>query len=459
MRAGKLPSEMKAAHTWRTREDPFCEHWDELAAMLVDAPELEAKSLFEWLCDSHPGVYHEGQLRTFQRRVREWRALHGPEKEVYFPQVHVPGERMETDFTWMNELNITILGEPFPHKVCHSVLTYSNWQWGTVCHSESYLALKKGFQTAVFRLGHVPVEHWTDHSTGATHPIGQGGNDNWAFNKKYEDLMDHFDVTPRTIGVGKPHEDGDVESANGVLKRRMEQHLLLRGHRDFASREEYVAFLEDLFERANARRHKRLDEELDAMRLLDVRLLPEYTEEEARVTSWSTIQVDKRAYSVPSRLQGERLRVHVYDDRLEVYFHGVHQQAMPRLTGDRNHAINYRHVIGTLIRKPGAFPRYRYRDDLFPSSVFRWAHDALCEKCSTHVADREYLRILHHAAQTMESRVEQVLLGVRARNETPRWHVVEQLATDAQPVLPAQAPLVVDLTVYDSLLGGEKVSA
>lgn len=202
LRAGKLPSQLKVDHTWRTRSDAFVRDWPEVKAMLEDAPELEAKTLFEWLCERHPGSYHEGQLRTFQRRVRQWRAMEGPPKEVYFPQQHEPGVRLETDFTWMNRLRITINGEAFPHLLCHCVLAYSNWEWAVVCHSESMLALKKGLQATLLRLGHVSKEHWTDHSTAATHTIGSPQEGAWEFNKTYVDMMAHFGMEPRTIPSG-----------------------------------------------------------------------------------------------------------------------------------------------------------------------------------------------------------------------------------------------------------------
>jgi hypothetical protein len=169
VRSGKLPSQMKKERRWRTRKDPFGEDWLKCAGILKDAPELEGKFLFEWLCEQSPGKYQEGQVRTFQRRVREWRALNGPDKEIFFPQQHHPGERMATDCTRMDKLGITIQGEPYEHLLCHCVLTYSNWEWATICHSESLLALRSGIQAALFRLGHVPREHWTDNSGAATH--------------------------------------------------------------------------------------------------------------------------------------------------------------------------------------------------------------------------------------------------------------------------------------------------
>ena len=155
VKAGKLPSQMRVEHVWRTREDPFVEHWPLIKEMLGDAPDLEAKGLFEWLCEQYPGVYEEGQLRTLQRKVRRWRAESGPDQEVYFGQEHHPGVRMSTDWTHMDALGVTIAGEAFSHLLCHCVLTYSNWQWATICHSESMLSLRNGLQAALFRLGRV----------------------------------------------------------------------------------------------------------------------------------------------------------------------------------------------------------------------------------------------------------------------------------------------------------------
>jgi transposase len=456
LRLGKLPSEVRVARYWRTRPDPFETDWQEARLMLEDAPELEAKTLFEWLSERHPGRYEEGQLRTFQRRVRRWRALEGPAKEVYFPQEHKPGVRMETDFTWMTSLGVTIRGEEFPHLLCHSVLAYSNWQWGTVCHSESFLALKKGVQATLVRLGRVPGEHWTDHSTAATHVIG-GEDGRWEFNPKYMDLMNHFGMRPRTINRGKPHENGDVESANGVLKRRVEQHLLLRGHRDFDSVQAYEEFIYGVMDKANRQRQKRLCEELAVMRPLDVGLLPEYLVEESRVSSWSTVQVARNTYSVPSRLKGERIRARVYEDRVEIYYAGVLQLSCRRLAGEGKHEVNYRHVIEWLLRKPRAFRDYKYRSDMFPTEPFRWAYDALCESLSAWTADIEYLRILALAARTMETTVDGALRQLRRDGMLPRWDAVLGRVPVFRPELPDLPALKVDLGEYDHLLGEEVV--
>ena len=363
LRAGKVPSELKQPRTWRTRADPFEQDWEEIAERLVDAPGLEAKALFEDLCERFPGRYQEGQLRTLQRRIKQWRALLGPDKVLFFEQEHRPGEAMQTDFTSVNELGITICGEAFPHLLCHQVLPYSNWEWATVVRSESMLAIKRGVQAALFQLGRVPEYHQTDNSSGATHRLDTGKRE---FNDKYKALMDHLGMKPRTTAIGEKEQNGDIEAMHRALKRRLEQHLLLRGSRDFENVEAWEGWLQAIARKANGPRSKRLSEELAVMRILDVHRLPEYEEERVRVKQGSTIRVKKNTYSVPSRLKGEMVRVRVYDDRVEVYYGGVHQMTAERLLGEGGHIINYRHIIWSLMRKPGAFERYRYREALFP---------------------------------------------------------------------------------------------
>ncbi|MCP4035584.1 MAG: transposase family protein, partial [bacterium] len=407
--------------------------------------------LFEDLIERRPERYHPGQLRTLQRRVKQWRAQEGPEKTVFFAQEHRPGEASQTDFTWCNELGVTIRGEEFHHMLCHMVLPYSNWEWATVCHSESMAALRRGVQEAVFRLGRVTEYHQTDNSTAATHRLG-GDTSTRGFNEDYLALMRHLEMKPRTIQVGEKHQNGDVESLNGALKRRLRQHLLLRGSADFESVEQYEGWVWKMLEKANALRSKRLGEELDVMKVLRVERLVEYKEIDVRVTSWSTIRVKRNTYSVPSRLVGERVRVRLYEDRIEVRHGGVIQLVCERLLGDGGSRINYRHIIWSLVRKPGAFARYRYREDLFPSLTFRKSYDALCAALSPWRADVEYLRSLNLAAETMESTVEAVLADLLAQGEVPFADQVKARVAPEEAEVPDMAAPDVDLESYDSLL-------
>jgi hypothetical protein len=289
--------------------------------------------------------------------------------------------------------------------------------------------------------------------------IGATAPGQWAFNDNYRSLLAHFNITPQTINVAQPHENGDVESANGVLKRRLDQHLLLRGHREFASVAVYEQFIGEALDKANRTRQAKLAEELAVMRLLAVDLLPEYEEVTARVSRGSTIQVNCSAYSVPSRLIGQTVQVRCYVDRLEVFCRGQQQLTMPCVNGGQRHAVNYRHVINWLVRKPGAFRQYRYREDLFPSLVFRRAYDALSRVCAPRTADLEYLRLLQEAARTMESDVEQALTQVAALGQTPRWSTVLEFLPRPAVERPVLQPLAVNLAEYDQLITTMEVAS
>jgi hypothetical protein len=264
-------------------------------------------------------------------------------------------------------------------------------------------------------------------------------------------LMRHLGMEPRTIEPGQKHQNGDVEALNGALKRRLKQHLLLRGSRDFASQEAYETWLGEVMEKANRLRSRRLAAELKAMRLVRVERLAEYTEVEVGVSGWSTIRIKRNAYSVPSRLMGERVRVRIFEAKLEVFYGGRHQLTIERQRGEGGHRIDYRHIIWSLVRKPGAFARYRYREELFPTPAFRRAYDRLHGAQATPRADLEYLRILHLAASTMEAEVEAALelLG----EEVPLYERVKSLVQPARPsAVPAVPVPVVDLHGYDVLL-------
>jgi hypothetical protein len=457
--AGKLPSEMTALRDWRTREDPFAEHWPEVEALVRETPALEAKTLFELLTTKYPERYEPGQLRTLQRRVRLWRATQGPEKAVMFAQQHRPGEAAQTDFTSTSELGITIAGQLFVHLLCVFVLPFSNWLWATVCLSESMAALRKGVQRALFQLGRVPRYHQTDNSTAATHRIPDGKkvffeDGKRPFNEDYLALMRHFGMTPRTTAIGAKEQNGDVESENGALKRRLEQLLLVRGSRDFEDVSAWQSFVDDAVRTRNAGCRTRVGEDLAAMRELNVAKLPEYVEEDVMVSEWSTIRVKHCAYSVPSRLMGEMLRVRVYEDRIEAYFGNAVQLACERLVGRNLHRIDYRHVIWSLVRKPGAFARYVYREEMFPSLIFRRAYDAIQAPQHGTRADLEYLRILHLAASTMQADVEAALAELFAANELITSEGVKaRVTTSLRPAVPEMAATEVDLGAYDALLG------
>jgi hypothetical protein len=451
---GKLPSERAQPRWWRTRRDPFAEDWPTVAAMLAATPTLEAQTVLELLIAKQPERYNETHLRTLQRRIRRWRAEYGPQREVWFSQAHRPGEAAQTDFTSTGELGVTIGGQRFAHLLCVTVLPYSNWQWATVCLSESLAALRRGVQAALFQLGRVPRYHQTDHSTGATHQISRDAADR-AFNAEYAAMMRHFGMEPRTTAVGAKEQNGDVEAGHGALKRRLEQALLVRGSRDFADQDDYERFIAGVVRKANTARGPRVAEDIEAMRPLVVERLPEYSEVTVPVASTSTIRVKSCAYSVASRLIGERVRVRVFEHRIEVFYADKLELACERLRG-KAARIDYRHVIWSLVRKPGAFARYVYRDELFPTVTFRRAYDAIAAALPGIKGDIEYLRILHLAASTIEADVEQALASLLAEGTAITADATKgrcsAAAGAAAPVIPTIETGAVDLGAYDTLL-------
>jgi transcriptional regulator with XRE-family HTH domain len=449
-RRARLPSQLKQPRTYRSRPDPFAEDWPWVTAQLKDDPALQSQTLFELLCDLHPGRYQEGQLRTLQRHIAAWRAQYGPELEVMFPQIHEPGEAAQSDFTYMTSLGVTLGGVPFPHLVYHLVLVYSNIEAVRICFSESFESLVEGFESCIWQIGGVPRQHRTDHLGAAIHPLDADGRAQ--AKRRYDLLMAHYGLEPTTNNLGVAHENGDVEQEHRQFKRAVDQALRARGSREFADRSSYARFLQNLIKQRNLRRHERWREEREALRPLPAAPLELCREVRVPVSRFSTIQVLCNTYSVPSRLIGTTLLVRVHSETLEVYRATTRLLTMPRLLGTGQHRIDYRHVIWSLVRKPGAFAHYRYRDDLFPSLTFRRAYDAL----RSHVperADRHYVRVLHLAASTAESEVEAALGLLLDQGVTPTFDAVRDLVrTPSVQRVPELSSPVLDLSTYDQLL-------
>jgi hypothetical protein len=443
------PEEIRKHREGRTRLDPFADVWEEVRAMLEREPRLRAKTVFEELVRKHPGQFSEGQLRTLQRRVKTWRATDGPGKEVMFAQEHLPGRLGAFDFTDMNELGVTIRGVLFRHLVYHFVLTYSNWEWERVCHGETYENVNVGMQGACWELEGVPWNMRSDNLTAAVQTIGQRKQ----FQRRYADLLAHLGTTGVPINAGKSHENGDVESSHGHFKSVVEQALLLRGSRDFESVKEYEAFLAELVARRNAPRAAKLAEEKAMLRPLPARKIESCRVFHARVGAGSTINVERNVYSVDSRLIGEKVEARLYAERIEVWHDGKKRQEMPRLLGRGGHAVDYRHVVGSLKRKPGAFAQYRYRENLFPCLYFRMAYDRLRNEMPIR-ADKEYVALLDCAKNEGEAKTRAVLQAMLAANETPRAAAVRErvLASAAPPTVTLGQVTPVDLAAYDELL-------
>jgi hypothetical protein len=413
---------------------------------------LEATTILSLLEERQPGCFQAGQLRTLQRRMRDWRALHGPEREVFFEQEHVPGREAQIDFTHATELGITIAGALFEHLLFQFVLSFSGWRWVQIAFGETFEALAAGLQGALWALGGAPQVTRSDNLSAATHEIRHTGGR--ALTVRYRHLLEHYGMESTRISPGRPNENGVAEQANDGLKSTLQQALVVRGSRDFASAEQYAAFLGEVVERLNRRVAARLALERPHLGRLPAAPIPAYTTFLVTVRRWSTIRISGgRTYSVPSRLIGHEIEARQHPDHVEVYYRGRLVETMPRLRGEVDHRIDYRHVIWSLVRKPGAFARYRFREDLFPSLAFRRAYDAL-RRFRGERADVEYVRLLHLAASTMESEVERAIKTLLAAAKPFDYAAVKTLAAPAQPTVPEIGVPVPDLRIYDALLAG-----
>jgi hypothetical protein len=450
-RAGKLPSQLKEPRTWRTRENPFEDDWPWVVEQLQRDPALQGVTLFALLCAQHPGKYRPTQIRTLQRQIATWKATQGPEKEVYFEQVHTPGERAQSDFTPMEDMNITIAGEPFPHLLYHCVLTYSNVEAVNVCFAETFEALAEGIERALWQFGGVPLQHRTDHLSAAIRRLDKEGREAWT--QRYEALMQHYAMMPTTNNVGVAHENGDVEQSHYRFQQAVDQALRVRGSRDFTDRASYERFLQDLVRYRNQTRALRYAQEQQALRPLPAQPLAPCRELRVSVSRFSTITLQGNTYSVPSRLIGTTLLVRVRAEHLQGYLGSKQVVTLPRLHGRAQHAINYHHIIWSLVRKPGAFAAYRYRDDLYPTLAFRRAYDRLMH-ATTVRADREYVRVLHLAATLSEAEVETALLLLEEADTVPTADAVRELI---RPIAVQQVAVgAVNLQPYDQLLPSQR---
>lgn len=455
--AGTLPSQMKKPRMHRTRENPFEADWPWVELQLQRDPALQTKTLFNLLCQACPGRYQESQLRTLQRHVQAWRVRQGPEQEIMFQQEHVPGRMAQSDFTVMNSLGVTIAGSSFPHLVYHLVLTYSNVEAVRVCFSESFEALSEGLESCLWQIGGVPQWHRTDNLSAAVRELNRDGLHE--FTQNYRAVLAHYGMQASANTAGCANQNGDVEQSHFRFKTAVDQALRVRGSRDFADRGTYERFLAELVRSRNLTRSQRLETERQALRPLPAAPLDFARELTVSVSRFSLIRVLNNLYSVPSRLIGARLKVRVRSEALELHHGSVHVLTLPRLSGRNQHRIDYRHLIWSLVRKPGAFASYCYREELFPTTSFRRAYDALQEGQPTR-CDRDYLRLLHLAASTSEVEVEQAIGALLAQGALPTFDAVRELVGQAMPeAAPAIGKGTIDLSHYDQLIPSRSLHA
>jgi transposase InsO family protein len=392
----RLPSQKKTRRE-RRRPDPLADVWDsEVVPLLKDAPGLRPVAIFEELCRRHPDL-SAGTRRTLERRIRGWRAVNGRDREVIFRQEHPPGRMALSDFTEVADLCVTIAGQNLDCRLYHFRLPFSGFEHAhVVLGGESFVALAEGLQNALWALGGVPEQHRTDSLSAAFRNLSAEAKED--LTTRYEAFCAYYGMTPTRNNAGVSHENGSIESSHGHLKSKLADALLLRASRDFEDLAEWRGFVDEIVGRGNARNAKRIDQERLALKELPLRKTTDWEEVHVDVTSSSAFILRKVFYSVPSRLIGQRLRVHLHDDRLECFQGSTPiltlRRGRPQPSGKHGHVVDYRHVIHSLRRKPMALLNLVYRDQLLPRRAFALTFDALLAGLGERPACRAMVGIL-----------------------------------------------------------------
>lgn len=451
--AGALPSQ-RPARSWRTRSDPLADVWEtEVVPLLRVDSELNAVTLLEELQRRHPGEYDEGVLRTLQRRMRQWRATHGAEREVYFAQEHPPGRLGLSDFTVADDLGVIVDGERFDHRLYQFALAHSGWRHAMVVQGgERFIALSEGLQDALWHLGGVPEEHRTDSLSAAFKNLAEEED----LTRRYADLCRHYGMRASRCNPGQSHENGSIEARNDSLKTALDQALRLRGSRSFDDRQGYEAFVAQIVARFNARVAKRLAVERPMLKALPVRRTAEYEELPARVSKYAIFRVKSEQYSAPSQLIGHRLMVRQYAHHIECWLGGqcvLRRDRATRQDGERHaRAIDYRHLVGALQRKPGAFARWVLRDAAFPREVYKKTWERLQATVTERAACRTMVGLLVLAADGHEARLANELEQLIELDQLPDLQALTELMAPAANTVPVVKVELPSLAAYDALL-------
>ena len=451
--AHALPSQ-QPARSWRTRQDPLTQVWDdEVVPLLRSDALLNAVTLLEELQRRHPGQYDARVLRTLQRRMRQWRALHGAQREVYFAQEHPPGRLGLSDFTVCDELGVEIGGAAFPHRLYQFALAHSGWRHAQVSvGGESFIALSGGLQAALWRLGGVPEEHRTDSLSAAFNNLAEQET----LTRRYDELCRHYGMRASRCNPGQSNENGSIESRHDSLKTALDQALRLRGSRAFDDRVGYEAFVELIVQRFNVRAAKALAVERPLLKPLPARRTAEYEELPARVSKYAIFTVKGAQYSAPSQLIGHRLMVRQYAQHIECWLGGQCVLRCPRAThalGQRQRRqIDYRHLVGALKRKPGAFARWVLRDAVFPRAVYRQTWERLAAARPEREACKTMVGLLVLAADGHEAQLANELEQLIELDQLPDLHALTQLLAPPTNEVPHVVVELPSLGAYDELI-------
>ena len=453
----QLPSQ-KIGVRERRRPDPLADIFDaEVVPLLREAPGLRSVAVFEEMLRRHPDL-GTGVRRTLERRIRSWRALHGEEQEVIFRQAHEPGRMGLSDFTDMADLAIIVAGVPLDHRLYHFRLVWSGFEHAhVILGGESYVALAHGLQNALWALGGSPLDHRTDSLSAAFRNLDADARGD--LTRRYDALCEHYGMTPSRNNRGVAHENGSVESAHGHLKKTIRDALLMRGSAAFDDLAAYRRFIDEVIAAKNRRAAARIDAERTHLQPLPDRRTGDYEEVIVTVTSSSGFTLRKVFYTVPSRLIGHRLRVRLYDDRLDVFLGATRLMTLLRGrsagNGKHGHVVDYRHVIHSLRRKPMALIGIVYREQLFPREAYRRMFDRLLEQLPDRVACRTMVELLALAhEQACESELADILAADLDASRLPDMAALRRRFAPDPATLPEVVVTLAALSTYDILLNG-----
>ena len=455
--------QQQRARHWRTRADPLAEVWDSvLVPMLEKAPQLEPQTLLLHLEQTFPGREWFRRKRTLQRRVERWRALHGPSLEVMFLQEHRAGVLGISDFTLLKGEPITVAGQVLEHRLFHFRLPFSGWCHVEVIHGgESFVALAEALQNAMVACGGVPAEHRTDSLSACFR--NRDGSYAGDYTSRYRELCAHLGVIATRNNRGVAHENGAIEGPHRHWKHRMEQQLIQRGSRDFEAEADYRQLVGQVSASLNGRDsvQQKLAIERLHLRPLPVERFADYEPQVVRVRSTSTIEVRSVTYSVPSRLIGHQLTVHLHHDRLDLFLRSQFVETLPRLHPQKGQKalrrIDFRHVIESLRRKPRALLRAQLQDNILPTGSWRQLWRTLLAALPPDEAAKVMVDALHVAARENDlAGVERYLRRQLRRGELNLTALRDHYGLRPPRGLAAMPELQIPehtLSSYDELLG------
>jgi transposase InsO family protein len=424
--------------------------------MLKEKPGLRSIGIFEEVQRRYPALPRNVR-RTLERRIRAWRALNGADREVIFRQMAQAGQMGLSDFTEMGDIEIRIAGVGLDHRLYHFRLACSGFEHvHVILGGESYVALAEGLQNALWALGGAPREHRSDSLSAAFRNLDRDARED--LTRRYDALCAHYGMEPTRNNRGVAHENGAIESPHGHLKSAIRDALLLRGTMDFDDLPSYRCFIDEIVGRKNARCAKHIEAERATLKPLPDTRTCDYEETRVYVTSSGGFTLRKVFYTVPSRLIGHRLRVRLFDDRLDLYVGGTQLMTLARgragNNGKHGHVVDYHHVIHSLRKKPMALLNLVYRDRLFPREAYRLMFERLRERLADRAACKmmvELLSLAHDRA--CEGQLANVLTEILETADLPDMHALRARFAPDPATLPEVCVKLAPLSAYEALLG------